>query len=78
MHTQWTKSSHSAGNGACLQTRWHTSSYSGGNGCVEARHDSTVQVRDSKLGDASPILNFNVSTWTSFIDAIRDGRFVKP
>ncbi len=73
MNTIWHKSSHSAGNGNCLETRWHKSSRSGSNGCVEARKDGAVQVRDSKDERAdAPILQFGPEQWTAFIDAIVD------
>lgn len=54
---------------------WAKSSYSGPNGnCVEARIDNGhVLVRDSKLGAASPVLNFSARDWELFTGEIRDG-----
>ncbi|MGA8113495.1 MAG: hypothetical protein WCA46_07540 [Actinocatenispora sp.] len=34
-----------------------------------------VQVRDTKLGEASPILPFASGQWASFTTAIEEGRF---
>ena len=67
--SNWQKSSYSFSNGNCVE--WRTSSYSAGGNCLEARHDGTVQVRDSKLGDASPVLTFGGSTWGRFIAGLK-------
>jgi len=53
-------------------TTWRKSSRSGANGaCVEARIDGTPQVRDSKLGDDSPILNMSRSDFEGLLAAAR-------
>ncbi|GLZ75955.1 hypothetical protein Afil01_07620 [Actinorhabdospora filicis] len=52
---------------------WRKSSRSGGNQgqCVEARTDVvTVDVRDSKLGDASPILAVAPADWRGFLATV--------
>jgi hypothetical protein len=54
---------------------WTKSTYSGNNnGCVEvARLDGQVFVRDSKLGEGSPILAFTPHEWACFVAGVRDG-----
>lgn len=52
--------------------RWFKSSYSSANAeCVEAafvpRHRL---VRDSKLGEASPVLEFGPRSWAAFIATV--------
>lgn len=54
---------------------WRKSSRSGGNGgqCVEVRKLSTdVDVRDSKLGDSSPILSVSRSEFASILGALKN------
>ncbi|WP_460727881.1 DUF397 domain-containing protein [Nocardia heshunensis] len=60
---------------------WFKSSWSqGGEACVEAAHlrSGQVAVRDSKLGESSPILCFDGSTWDRFTSAVKAGRFDRP
>ncbi|MGW4124359.1 DUF397 domain-containing protein [Nocardia sp. NPDC004711] len=60
---------------------WFKSSRSqGGETCVEAAHLSGggVGVRDSKLGDASPVLVFDGSEWDCFTSAVKAGTFDQP
>jgi hypothetical protein len=54
---------------------WFKSSYSGNNnGCVEvARLDGQVYVRDSKLGERSPVLGFTSYEWACFVAGVRAG-----
>lgn len=57
MEGQWKKSSHSAGNS--------------GN-CVEARvYGPRFQVRDSVLGDDSPILNLTNTDFNGFLASVK-------
>jgi hypothetical protein len=48
---------------------WRKSSYSQAqNGCVEIGSTATViGVRDSKLGDASPVLSFSPKAFRAFL-----------
>jgi hypothetical protein len=71
----WTKSTYS-GTGNCVEVRpWTKARASGNNGCVELRQadPAGVQMRDSKLGDDSPVLTFTAAAWQEFIRGIRDG-----
>ena len=82
---RWRKSSHSAGNGACIeiaasreQAGWVESSLSRANGnCCEAsawREDDSVMVgvRDSRLAE-SPVLTFRSEEWRRFAARIKAG-----
>ncbi|MCX5207273.1 DUF397 domain-containing protein [Streptomyces sp. NBC_00237] len=72
---RWFKSSYSSSaGGECIEVAydWHKSSYSddGGGQCVEVSACSrTVHVRDSKLGDGSPILTVSSASWDAFLPA---------
>jgi len=59
--TGWRKSSYSMSNGAC--------------GEVSTAHGA-VLVRDSKLGDSSPVLTFGGGEWAAFTTRIRKGTAV--
>lgn len=55
-----------------MKSRWRKSSRSQGNGgsCVELRvSDSDYQVRDSKLGDTSPIFDLKPGDLESLLRA---------
>ena len=49
-------------------------------GCVEVAFaaDGRVGVRDSKLGEASPILEFTAHEWECFQDGMSKGEFNLP
>jgi hypothetical protein len=57
-----------------LSEEWRKSSRSGNNtnqSCVEARAlASLVQVRDTKLGEDSPILGASPADWRGFLAAV--------
>ncbi|MFI0922386.1 DUF397 domain-containing protein [Streptomyces sp. NPDC021012] len=69
----WFKSSYSGSEGGnCLEVAydWRKSSYSGdeGGNCVEvAAHPAAVHVRDSKLGESSPVFSVSPAVWGSFV-----------
>ncbi|MFJ9433205.1 DUF397 domain-containing protein [Streptomyces sp. NPDC101490] len=71
----WRKSSYSGDEGgACLEVAydWCKSSYSGSEGgdCVEvAAHPAAVHVRDSKLGESSPVFTVSPGAWDAFVGA---------
>ena len=56
--------------------KWHKSTRSGAAGhCVEvAETPATVFVRDSK-DSAGPVLRFDATTWSGFLEGVRNGEF---
>lgn len=59
-------------------TDWHKASHSDDfqNGCVEVGTvPGLVGVRDTKLGDASPILAFTEAEWAAFTAGVKDNEF---
>ncbi|MEU7019843.1 DUF397 domain-containing protein [Streptomyces sp. NPDC046203] len=70
---QWFKSSYSGDEGGnCLEIAYHwcKSSYSSdeGGACVEvAAHPTAVHVRDSKLGETSPVFTVSPTAWNTFL-----------
>jgi hypothetical protein len=55
---------------------WQRSSFCNADGCVEvAKSDSAVLVRDSKLGDDSPVLVFTEDEWRAFRAGMVSGEF---
>ncbi|MEU7027186.1 DUF397 domain-containing protein [Streptomyces sp. NPDC046275] len=69
----WFKSSYSSDEGGdCVEVAydWRKSSYSGSEGgaCVEvAAHPAAVHLRDSKLGETSPVLTVSPAAWSAFV-----------
>jgi hypothetical protein len=55
----WIKSSRSSTNGSCVE--------------IEGNGVGGVKVRDSKLGDQSPILTFTATEWDAFVEGVRLG-----
>jgi hypothetical protein len=55
---------------------WTRSSRCNSDGCVEvASAGAEVLIRDSKLGDASPVLTFTESEWRAFREGVIAGEF---
>jgi hypothetical protein len=71
MKSQWRKSSYSQSANGCVEVGWRKSSYSeSANGCVEVGSSPTVVgVRDSKLGERSPVLAFSRRAFAAFLSA---------
>jgi hypothetical protein len=61
----WRKSSFCNGAAACVEVAM----------CACDDHDEVVRVRDSKLGDASPVLTFTREEWREFLAGATAGQF---
>lgn len=78
---KWRKASFSDPNGQCVEladlSEWRKASFSVNEGnCVElAESESVVAMRDSKLGDDSPILELSRSELKAFVQGIKAGEF---
>ncbi|MGI8309653.1 DUF397 domain-containing protein [Saccharopolyspora hattusasensis] len=63
---------------AAAFTNWRKSTRSSGNPqqCVEVGEAPQARgVRDSKLGESSPVLSFDRSTWAAFVSNLKSDRF---
>lgn len=69
---RWRKSSFCNGADACAEVAYRRSC-SAGEACVEVGlcpHSGEVLVRDTKLGEESPVLRVHVAHWQAFVEAI--------
>lgn len=59
------------------RTSWRKASYSHDNGCVELASlaDGMIGVRDSKLGDESPVLRFTRREISALLQGATAGEF---
>lgn len=71
---KWRRSSFCAASECIEVASWRKSTHSAGNGaCVEAGHGlGVVGVRDSTLGEASPVLEFPAAAWRVFAASLKD------
>ncbi len=59
-----------------ISENWKKSTKSSSGSCVEVRlADGSVQVRDTKLGEESPILPFDLGDWAHFASAVAAGDY---
>ena len=56
---------------------WRTSTYSTDAACVEVADlpDDGRLVRDTKLGEGSPVLQFTAAEWRAFVAGVKAGEF---
>lgn len=73
---EWRRSSHCE-SGNCLEVAWTKSTHSGADGCVEIAPGEVVLMRDSKIGEASPVLSFGLAAWRAFIEDVREDRLTR-
>jgi hypothetical protein len=59
------------------ELRWRTSSFTDPETCVEVADlpDGTRLVRDTKLGESSPVLRYTAAEWRAFIAGVKAGEF---
>lgn len=79
---KWQKAVASHASGACVEVaEWMKSSLCSPSACVEVAayvHKSgedRVGVRDSKLGEDSPVLLYTKEEWAAFLDGAKKGEF---
>lgn len=74
---RWIRSSFSNAQTDCVELAWIKSSYSQTqDNCVElAQLGDRIGIRDSKKGDASPVLRFTPAGLVAFITEARAGEF---
>jgi hypothetical protein len=57
-----------------IDPKWRKASYSGNGGadCLEAGSSAgTIMIRDTKLGDRSPVLRFGTGAWRDLTDQLK-------
>jgi uncharacterized protein DUF397 len=59
------------------ELNWRTSSFTDNGTCVEVADlpDGGRLVRDTKLGDASPVLQYTAAEWRAFVAGVKAGEF---
>lgn len=68
----WTRACNGAS--SCVELQWVTASSCNNGSCIAVTcANGEVWVRDSKLGDASPVLRFTEGQWWSFVAAAKSG-----
>lgn len=60
-------------------TTWRKAAASGSQNCVEVAHAAgSWLIRDSKLGDDSPVLQFTAAEFEAFLAGVKRGEFDQP
>lgn len=68
----WRKSSHSETLSCVEAASWRRSRACDGGACIEAGHGpGVVGIRDSQLGEESPVLEVSPGAWEWFISSFR-------
>jgi len=59
------------------ELHWRTSSFTDNGTCVEVAYLPAGDrlVRDTKLGEASPVLQYTAAEWQAFIAGVKAGEF---
>jgi len=68
----WKKSSRCQGQ-HCVEVAlpWQRSSKCESHQCVEVAYQpDSIMMRDSKIGNGSPVLRFGPAAWTAFLDSL--------
>lgn len=71
---QWKKSSRSNPSGNCVESRWRRANRCEAQNCVEMRpslDQTEVQIRDTKLGEASPVITVSGEEWIKLLNWIK-------
>jgi uncharacterized protein DUF397 len=59
------------------ELHWRTSSFTDNGTCVEVADlpDGGRLVRDTKLGESSPVLQYSAAEWQAFLAGVKAGEF---
>ena len=59
------------------EPQWRTSSFTDNETCVEVADlpGGDRLVRDTKLGEASPVLRYTATEWKAFVAGVKAGEF---
>jgi len=62
-----------------VKSPWRKSSRSGSGGnCVEARLNGTPEIRDSKMGEASPVLELSRNDFVALLNNVKLSNRLSP
>lgn len=75
----WRRSTYCNGAASCVEVRWIKALACNNGECIEVGlHAGHVWVRDSKLGDDSPVLKVPAEDWSAFLEAVKGGYLCWP
>ncbi|MFI6296797.1 DUF397 domain-containing protein [Nonomuraea sp. NPDC050790] len=72
---RWRRATLCNGNSACAEVAWVAAGSHNGNCLLAGTVGGEVWLRDSKLGDDSPILRFTAAEWEAFTVGVLAGEF---